>query len=224
MRHLQLAASLALIVHLAGCTSAPALRPVEPVAGITYKDFAENIAVPALELMAAISAFHAANHQIPADREALAAFASRNGAPVRWERFSRFEMANSSEGSALHVSITSPSSLSETGEIRTSWRLFFTVDAATPKKLHVSVSPQSSFCLSPSPGSPIREGSPSRERTKVELFLELLAYRPMRASAQETPLCLKSSEGRPSSSMDKRLKQKLDQMLRKQLRENSTSL
>ena len=168
------AAGLALVVSIAGCAGA---RSKDPPSSLTYAEFREGVDRPGSRLMYVFFLYYGEYGRFPEDLHSLAAFAEKKNEAVEWQRFSRFAISGEPQVSTVRVDVTSPSSLSESGEVTISWRLVIREGRGGPNDLKVDLSPETSFCLR-QPGS--------LERTGFQRLMETLN---LASSVEKSRVC-----------------------------------
>lgn len=199
-------ARLALLVVLGallpGCVTDQSQTTAPSYVHTTGAEFADGVVRPLVELMALVSAFYVAEEKPPEDRDALAAFAARTGKSIDGQRFRRLEFSEVADRPVVRVLVESPSSLSDTGQIVTSWSLWLDKSRTRADSAAFAVDSESHICI---------EWEPSALDSKTKSFLELvidhLAKRPV-----SRQICVGPSRPRTTGA-DERIKQKLEERL-----------
>jgi len=167
---------LLLVALLAACASQKMQSPEESGPYMTSREFASGIAMPAFDMVTTLGAFYCKERTAPASAEALAAFAGNQN----WSQLRSSELSETSEEIAWKATLASPSSLSEKGEIATSWRFLLKKPATDECALRLTIIPESRVCLK---DPPVASDSDLRA---ADLFVDL-ALRAVTKAAKAPP-------------------------------------
>lgn len=126
---------------LVGCAAGKNQPSIPAPVHATDKEFAEGIVQPLFKFMTLLSAYYVQEGKTPRDKDDLSAFAAKAGDSINWQPFRQLKFSNEYDEPTVHVLVVSPSSLSDTGEVVTSWRLALNQTSADPKSLVFRVAP-----------------------------------------------------------------------------------
>jgi len=134
-----------LLALLGACTSTKAPAPEESGPTMTTREFATGVAMPAFDMLVTLGAYYCKEGVAPESEEVLAASAGKH----RWSRSS--DLSETPEEVIWKATLASPSSLSESGEIATSWRFAFKKPGADECSLRPTITAESRICLKGEP-------------------------------------------------------------------------
>jgi len=141
--------SLLLLALLAACASQKVMPPEESGPYMTSREFASGIAKPAFEMLTSLGSFYCKERTAPPSAEALAAFAGNQV----WSQLRSSDLSETSEEIVWKATLASPSSLSEKGEVATSWRFLLKKPATDECALRLAIIPESRVCLKDPPAA-----------------------------------------------------------------------
>lgn len=201
-------------IFISGCATQQADMAKENPVYITNKEFGSGIVKPTIDTLSSLSLFFKDKGHLPKNKAELVTYSLKSSESINWDAISKYEISEHNDTAYVSILIQSPSSMSNTGKIVTSWQFRILTNRSERTFNRISVVPGTYLCL---------KGERNFSDKVIDSFFELtisyLSKKPV--SGKSNNLCFKPDTGMKSVRNKKieRMREKSRNKLREMMKE-----